>query len=93
MQLGSGQWQSKKIWVKILPQHCYVNHVNHRQFHELSPLYMHGLSPGQIDQQVVVRGRKLNLHWVAKWTSKFPCKYMQVATKTDYPLFHWLIIG
>lgn len=58
------------------------------------------ISPGQTDRQVVASGRKLNLgrdlRWVAKRTSKLPCKYTQVAKKhfkADYPLFHWLIIG
>ena len=35
-------------------------------------------SPGQTDRQVVASGRKLNLgrdlRWVAKRSSKFPCK-------------------
>ena len=38
-----------------------------------------------MDRQVVASRRKLNLgrdlRWVAKWTRKFPRKYMQVAKK------------
>ena len=56
-------------------------------------------SPSQTAQQVVASRHKFNLHkdlsWVAKWTRKFPRKYMQATQKkhfkADYPLFHWLI--
>ena len=46
------------------------------------------LSPGQMDRQVVARGRKLNLRrdlrWVVKRTRKFPRKYTQVVKKKAF---------